>query len=122
MFWWLETQSNRVQRYGEEHRLVSLDAEAKVARLASGAEVAYEALVTTQPLDTTLRWLGQPKWADALSHRRAPPLPSGALSPFLCHADVRYVPRRPSHNNFMRASVLRHDAYGLPSGQPCSGG
>ena len=59
------------QMYGEDFRVVALDAEAKVARLACGTEIQYDALVTTQPLDITLRWLGQPEWADTLSHRRA---------------------------------------------------
>ena len=49
--------------------MVALDAEAKVATLGSGARVRYDALVTTQPLDVTLRALGQPAWADQLSHR-----------------------------------------------------
>jgi protoporphyrinogen oxidase len=59
------------QRYGEGNRVVSLDAESKTARLACGEEIQYDALITTAPLDITLRWLGQPKWADTLSHRRA---------------------------------------------------
>ena len=59
------------QRYGESYKVVSIDAEAKVARLACGSEIAYDALINTAPLDITLRWLGQPKWADTLSHRRA---------------------------------------------------
>ena len=59
------------QRYGESYKVVSIDAEAKVAKLACGSEIAYDALINTAPLDITLRWLGQPKWADTLSHRRA---------------------------------------------------
>lgn len=59
------------QKYGADFRVVALDAEAKVARLACGTEIAYDALVSTQPLDSTLRWLGQPEWADTLSYRRA---------------------------------------------------
>ena len=61
------------QKYGPDFRVVSLDAEAKVARLACGTEIQYDALVSTMPLDTTLRWLGQPQWAATLSHRRAHP-------------------------------------------------
>ena len=59
----------RAQKYGEGCKVVSLDAEAKTARLATGAEIQYDALINTAPLDITLRWLGQPKWADTLSHR-----------------------------------------------------
>ncbi len=59
------------QKYGPDFRVVSLDAGAKVARLACGTEVAYDALVSTQPLDATLTNLGQTAWADTLSHRRA---------------------------------------------------
>lgn len=31
-------------------------------------QVAYDALISTIPLDTTLRWLGQGEWADGLQH------------------------------------------------------
>lgn len=57
------------QRYGEDYTVTGLDRKAKVATLASGAKIQYEALVSTMPLDLTLVWLGQPKWADELSHR-----------------------------------------------------
>ncbi|BDA50044.1 hypothetical protein COCOBI_15-1720 [Coccomyxa sp. Obi] len=56
------------QRYGEEYAVVSLDKDAKVATLANGQSIQYDALVSTMPLDNTLRWLGQPEWADTLSH------------------------------------------------------
>ena len=58
-----------VQKYGEEYTVVGIDKEAKVATLASGQKIQYEALVSTMPLDLTLHWLGQPKWAEELSHR-----------------------------------------------------
>ncbi len=41
-----------------------------MATLASGMKIQYEALLSTMPLDVTLQWLGQPRWADELSHRR----------------------------------------------------
>ncbi len=47
--------------------------DAKVATLANGQSIQYDALVSTMPLDITLRWLGQPDWADTLSHRWATP-------------------------------------------------
>jgi len=53
---------------------VALDAEARTATLADGRRVRYEALVTTAPLDCTLRLLGRAAWADALTHRRGAPL------------------------------------------------
>ncbi len=59
------------QRYGEGCRVVALDAEARVATLADGRRLRYEALVTTAPLDATLGLLGQRAWADALTHRHA---------------------------------------------------
>lgn len=31
-------------------------------------QVAYKSLISTIPLDTTLRWLGKPEWADGLQH------------------------------------------------------
>ena len=49
--------------------MVGIDKEAKVATLTSGQKIQYEALVSTMPLDLTLHWLGQPKWAEELSHR-----------------------------------------------------
>ena len=57
------------QKYGEEFRVVSLDKDAKIATLASGRKIQYEALLSTMPLDLTLQWLGQQKWAAELSHR-----------------------------------------------------
>ena len=32
------------------------------------AQVAYDALISTIPLDITLRWLGKDEWADGLEH------------------------------------------------------
>jgi hypothetical protein len=46
----------RPQRYNA--RVVAIDAEARVARLAGGGAVRYGRLLTTLPLDTTLAWLG----------------------------------------------------------------
>lgn len=60
------------QRYGEGCRVVALDADARVATLAGGRRLRYEALVTTAPLDATLGLLGRRAWADALTHRRVP--------------------------------------------------
>ena len=60
------------QKYGEEYTVVSLDKDAKTATLAGGRKIRYEALLSTMPLDLTLQWLGQQKWADELSHRWAP--------------------------------------------------
>ncbi len=57
------------QKYGGEYAVVSLDKECKVATLANGLKVQYEALVSTMPLDLTLHWLGQTQLADELSHR-----------------------------------------------------
>lgn len=51
--------------------MANLDKEAKVATLANGHSIQYDALVSTMPLDITLRWLGKPEWADTLSHRHA---------------------------------------------------
>lgn len=35
---------------------------------AACPQVAYDALISTVPLDITLRWLGQAEWADGLQH------------------------------------------------------
>ncbi len=47
-----------MQRYGEDYAVTSLDKDAKVATLANGQSIQYDALVSTMPLDITLRWLG----------------------------------------------------------------
>ncbi|KAL4858913.1 hypothetical protein ACK3TF_001285 [Chlorella vulgaris] len=48
--------------------LVSLDQERQVAKFEDGRQIAYDALISTIPLDTTLRWLGKSEWADGLTH------------------------------------------------------
>ncbi|GBF94912.1 hypothetical protein Rsub_08155 [Raphidocelis subcapitata] len=52
------------QRYNA--RVVSIDADARVARLAGGRAVRYGKLLTTLPLDATLTWLGRGEWAEGL--------------------------------------------------------
>lgn len=54
------------QRYNQE--AISIDKDNKVVTLADGRKIAYDALITTVPLDITLRWLGRPEWADGLTH------------------------------------------------------
>ena len=54
------------QRYGPGVKVVGLDLDAKVATLASGARVRYGALLTTAPLDLTLRLVGRPDLAEGL--------------------------------------------------------
>ncbi|KAL4428432.1 hypothetical protein ABPG75_002521 [Micractinium tetrahymenae] len=54
------------QRYGCQ--LAGLDKDKQVATFADGRQVAYDALISTIPLDITLRWLGQSEWADGLQH------------------------------------------------------
>jgi len=56
------------QFYGEQHAVVSINAAAKSVTLKSGAVVSYGALLSTIPLDVTLRKLDQPAWADGLTH------------------------------------------------------
>jgi hypothetical protein len=57
------------QRYGPGNRVVAIDKDAKSVTLASGVVISYEALVSTMPLDLTLRSLGKADWADGLMHR-----------------------------------------------------
>lgn len=40
----------------------------QIATFADGSKIGYEALISTIPLDITLRWLGKPEWADGLTH------------------------------------------------------
>ena len=54
------------RRYGAG--VVSIDKDAKTVRLSDGSALRYGALITTMPLDVTLRWLGQPEWAAGLQH------------------------------------------------------
>jgi protoporphyrinogen oxidase len=54
------------QRYGA--RVASIDAAAKTAIFEDGRKVAYDALITTVPLDTTLTWLGKADLAAGLVH------------------------------------------------------
>mmetsp|Transcript_25530 Transcript_25530/g.55577 ORF Transcript_25530/g.55577 Transcript_25530/m.55577 type:complete len:503 (-) Transcript_25530:650-2158(-) len=54
------------QKYGQG--VVNIDKDAKVVTLASGAKIQYNSLLSTIPLDITLRWLGKSEWADNLQH------------------------------------------------------
>lgn len=54
------------QSYGQT--LVGLDQEKQIAKFADGRQIAYDALISTVPLDITLRWLGKPELADGLQH------------------------------------------------------
>lgn len=44
-----------LQRYGPDNSVVAIDSEAKVVTLANGHKIQYTALLSTIPLDTTLR-------------------------------------------------------------------
>lgn len=57
------------QRYGEENEVVNLDKDKQIATLKTGHQIHYDALITTTPLDLTLKWLGKPEIADRLEHR-----------------------------------------------------
>lgn len=46
----------------------SIDAANKVVTLSDGSKLQYKALLSTIPLDITLRWLGKSEWADTLTH------------------------------------------------------
>jgi len=54
------------QRYNAE--VTEIDKEGKIVTFADGRRIAYDALVSTLPLDITLRWLGRPQLADGLTH------------------------------------------------------
>ena len=60
-----------LQKYGKQYEVVDLDKDAKVATLASGARLQYDALLSTMPLDLTLCKLGRAKWASELLYRPA---------------------------------------------------
>ena len=54
------------QRYNQQ--VVNIDKDSKTVTLASGSKIQYQSLMSTLPLDITLRWLGKPEWADGLQH------------------------------------------------------
>lgn len=54
--------------YGTENAVTSIDKDNKMVTLACGRKIAYDALISTIPLDITLRWLGKSEWADGLTH------------------------------------------------------
>jgi len=56
------------QHYGPACAVEAIDAAAKVVTLTGGKRVAYDSLISTIPLDITLRMLGKPEWADGLTH------------------------------------------------------
>ncbi len=56
------------KHFGARNAVAAVDADAKRVTLASGATVSYDSLVSTMPLDLLLRQLGQPEWADGLTH------------------------------------------------------
>ena len=56
------------QHYGQQCTVTALDAGAKTVTLAGGQQVQYNSLISTMPLDITLRMLGKPEWADGLTH------------------------------------------------------
>ena len=47
----------------------------------STPQVAYDALISTIPLDITLRWLGKHEWADGLQHSSSHIIGIGELWP-----------------------------------------
>ena len=54
------------QRYNQT--VVNIDKDSKEVTLSTGAKIQYNSLISTLPLDLTLRWLGKPEWADGLQH------------------------------------------------------
>ena len=57
------------QRYGPGVRVTAIDADAKAVTLACGARVAYDALLTTAPLDGTLAMVGAADLGEGLVYR-----------------------------------------------------
>ena len=56
------------QRYGDAGRVVQLDADAKIVTTADGSRIGYNKLLTSVPLDITLRCLGKNEWANELTY------------------------------------------------------
>ncbi|KAK3239871.1 hypothetical protein CYMTET_50232 [Cymbomonas tetramitiformis] len=61
-------------QYGSGNEVIHIDPEKKVVTLKNGSTIQFAKLMTTVPLDLTLRMLGGPKcteWADGLTHSSA---------------------------------------------------
>jgi hypothetical protein len=72
-------------------------------------QIAYDALISTIPLDVTLRWLGQPEWADGLQHSSSHIIGiGGALPPSPPPGTI------PAHPRQCRAACRRAGAGALP--------
>ncbi|KAK9815579.1 hypothetical protein WJX72_006193 [[Myrmecia] bisecta] len=56
------------QRYGPDCGVTHIDKDSKVVTLRNGKRIQYDALISTIPLDITLRWAGKPELADGLTH------------------------------------------------------
>jgi len=54
--------------YGPNNRMTALDLDERVATFQDGKKVKYGSLLSTVPLDVTCRMVGQPAWADGLTH------------------------------------------------------
>lgn len=54
--------------FGADKAVTNIDKDAKTVTLADGRKIAYESLISTLPLDITLRWMGKGEWADGLTH------------------------------------------------------
>lgn len=55
-------------RYGPGNKVLSLDLDGKSVKLESGETLQYNSLISTMPLDLTLRGMGKAEWADGLTH------------------------------------------------------
>ena len=56
------------QKYGEEFKVVDIDYKNKQLTTQDGSIVQYNALISTMPLDITLRMCGKSEWADRLTY------------------------------------------------------
>lgn len=54
------------QRYNTT--VTNIDKDAKTVTLSDGSTITYNSLLSTLPLDLTLRWMGKEEWADGLQH------------------------------------------------------
>ena len=60
--WPMRGVSGQAHTHAHFHFLI------QVVTLADGRKLAYDALISTIPLDVTCRWLGKAEWADGLQH------------------------------------------------------
>jgi hypothetical protein len=92
--------------------VVAIDKDARQVTLSDGSVVQYDALISTMPLDTTLRWLGRRDLAAQLVHSSSHIIGVGLRGAW-CVAAVWRVRR--AQRPMLRAQVVPPATLGAPA-------